>query len=94
MQGQDYAKFIEISKRVRWNIDKDLLKGRDSDFSKKFLPDGISKVDQLDSLNDDQKRLLSQIQSETYANMGSIEKASELCINLRLVIFAEPFFNK
>ena len=57
-----YAKCIEVSKRVRWDIDIDVIRGREFDFSQKFLPDGISKVDQLDSLNDDEKRLLSQIQ--------------------------------
>jgi len=75
MQKHDYAKCIEISKRVRWDIDKDLLRGRDFDFSKKFLPDGISKVDQFDFLNDGQRRFLSQIQGRTYANMfGFVER--------------------
>jgi len=40
-----YAKCIEVSKRVRWDIDKDVIRGRQFDFSQKFLPDGISKVD-------------------------------------------------
>jgi len=70
-----YAKCIEVSKRVRWDIDNDVIRGREFDFSQKFLPDGISKVDQLDFLNDDEKRLLSQIQSRTYANMfGFVER--------------------
>lgn len=64
-----YAKCIEVSKRVRWDIDKDVIRGRNFDFSQKFLPDGISKIDQLDFLNNDEKRLLSQIQGRTYANM-------------------------
>ena len=63
-----YAKCIEVSKRIRWDIDKDLIRGRSFDFSKKFLPDGISKVDQLAFLNNEEKRLLSQIQGRTYAN--------------------------
>ena len=70
-----YAKCIEVSKRVRWDIDADVIRGREFDFSQKFLPDGISKVDQLDFLNDDEKRLLSQIQGRTYANMfGFVER--------------------
>jgi DNA-binding Lrp family transcriptional regulator len=70
-----YAKCIEVSKRVRWDIDKDVIRGRQFDFSQKFLPDGISKVDQLDFLNEDEKRLLSQIQGRTYANMfGFVER--------------------
>jgi hypothetical protein len=70
-----YAKCIEVSKRVRWDIDKDVIRGRQFDFSQKFLPDGISKVDQLDFLNEDEKKLLSQIQGRTYANMfGFVER--------------------
>lgn len=64
-----FAKCIEISKRVRWDIDQDVIRGREFDFSKKFLPDGISKVDQLEFLLDGEKRVLSQIQGRTYANM-------------------------
>jgi len=70
-----YAKCIEVSKRVRWDIDNDVIRGREFDFSQKFLPDGISKVDQLDFLTDVEKRLLSQIQGRTYANMfGFVER--------------------
>jgi hypothetical protein len=75
MQTYDYAKCIEISKRVRWDIDRDVIRGRTFDFSKKFLPDGISKVVQFDFLNEEQKRFLSQIQGRTYANMfGFVER--------------------
>jgi hypothetical protein len=70
-----YAKCIEVSKRVRWDIDDDVIRGREFDFSQKFLPDGLSKVDRLDFLNDDEKKLLSQIQGRTYANMfGFVER--------------------
>ena len=70
-----YAKCIEVSKRVRWDIDQDVIRGRNFDFSQKFLPDGISKVDMLDLLTNDEKRLLSQIQGRTYANMfGFVER--------------------
>jgi hypothetical protein len=75
MEGYDYAKCIEISKRARWDIDKDVIRGREFDFSKKFLPDGLSKADQLDFLNEKGQRLLSQIQGRTYANMfGLVER--------------------
>ena len=67
-----YAKCIEVSKRVRWDIDRDLIRGREFDFSKKFLPDGLSKVEQLPFLTDDEKRLFSQVQGRTYANMFAL----------------------
>jgi hypothetical protein len=70
-----YLKCIEVSKRVRWDIDRDVIRGRQFDFSKKFLPDGVSKVDALDFLSDSDKRLLSQVQGRTYANMfGLVER--------------------
>ena len=75
VQAGEYAKSIEVSKRIRWDIDKDVLRGREFDFSKKFLPDGISKVDSLEFLSDEEKRFLSQIQGRTYANMfGFVER--------------------
>ena len=43
-----YAKCIEVSKRIRWDIDRDVIRGRRFDFSRKFLPDGISKVNELE----------------------------------------------
>jgi hypothetical protein len=70
-----YAKCIEVSKRIRWDIDRDVIRGRKFDFSRKFLPDGISKVHELDFLSADDRRLLSQIQGRTYANMfGLVER--------------------
>ena len=70
-----YAKCIEGSKRIRWDIDRDVIRGREFDFSKKFLPDGISKMDRLEFLSNEEKRFLSQIQGRTYANMfGFVER--------------------
>ena len=70
-----YAKCIEASKRVRWDIEHDVIRGRSFDYDKKFLPDGLSKVDQLPFLTRSQARFLSQIQGRTYANMfGLVER--------------------
>jgi hypothetical protein len=72
---QRYARVIEASKRIRWDIDRDVIRGRNFDFAKKFLPDGISKLDRLGFLGADDRRLLSQIQGRTYANMfGLVER--------------------
>jgi hypothetical protein len=70
-----YAKCIEGSKRIRWDIDKDVIRGREFDFSKKFLPDGITQLDQLPFLTGDHVRFLSQIQGRTYCSMfGFVER--------------------
>ena len=67
-----YARCIETSKRIRWDIDRDVIRGRSFDFGKKFLPDGLSKVDELAFLQPAEARLLSQIQGRTYANMFAL----------------------
>jgi hypothetical protein len=70
-----YARCVEVSKRIRWEIDRDVICGRDFDFSKKFLPDGLSMVQEMDFLSNDEKRLVSQIQGRTYANIfGLVER--------------------
>ena len=70
-----YAKCVEASKRIRWDIDRDVIRGRTFDVSKKFLPDGLSRVDSLEFLSDDERRLVSQIQGRTYANIfGLVER--------------------
>jgi hypothetical protein len=69
---QRYAKCIEVSKRVRWDIDRDVIRGREFDFEKKFLPDGLSKVTELTFLRQNEMRFLSQIQGRTYANMFAL----------------------
>ena len=67
-----YAKCIEASKRIRWDIDRDVIRQRDFDFTKKFLPDGLSFVDRLAFLGADERRLLSQIQGRSYANIFAL----------------------
>jgi len=76
MQASErYARCIEFSKRIRWEIERDVIRGRSFDFGKKFLPDGLTKIDSLDFLGRDEKRLVSQIQGRTYANMfGLVER--------------------
>jgi len=70
-----YARCIQISKRVNWDIDEDIVRGRSFDISEKFLPDGLSKVEEQTTLSDDEKRYLSQIQGRTYANIfGLVER--------------------
>ena len=70
-----YARCIETSKRIRWDIDNDVFRGRDFDYSQKFLPDGLSLVHELDFLDNAEKRFLSQIQGRTYANIfGLVER--------------------
>ena len=75
IQTEQYAQCIGASKRVRWDIDQDVLRGREFDTSHKFLPDSISGVDQLEFLSEDEALFLGQIQGRTYANIfGLVER--------------------
>jgi len=70
-----YAKQIAASKRVSWDIAADVIRGRRFDLAHKFLPDGLSRVDELTFLSAAQARALSQVQGRTYANMfGLVER--------------------
>jgi hypothetical protein len=63
--SERYARCIQTSKRVRWDIDKDVIRGRSFDTAHKFLPDGLSLVDAFTTLSTDEKRYVSQIQGRT-----------------------------
>lgn len=70
-----YAKAVEVSKRVRFDIDRDVIRGRQFDFNKKFLPDGLSRINALPFLLPAEKRFLSQVQGRSYANIfGLVER--------------------
>jgi hypothetical protein len=67
-----YAKCIEVSKRVRWDIERDVIRGRRFDFDQKFMPDGLSRIGDLAFLRPAEARFMSQIQGRTYANMFAL----------------------
>jgi len=70
-----YARCIEVSRRVRWDIERDVIRGRRFDLGRRFLPDGLSRVNELTFLGADEARLLSQVQGRTYANVfGLVER--------------------
>lgn len=71
-----YEKAVEVSKRIRWEIERDVIRGRAFDFSRKFLPDGLTKIGRVPFLSENERVLFSQIQGRTYSNMfGLIERA-------------------
>ena len=62
VQTEQYASCVSASKRVRWDIDADVLRGRNFDTENKFLPDSITGIQRLEFLDEQSARLLSQIQ--------------------------------
>src|SRR4029079_14983333 len=63
------------SKRVYWDIDADVIRGRRCDLRNKFLPDGLSLIDGFKTRSRAERRFVSQIQGRTYANVfGLVER--------------------
>jgi hypothetical protein len=72
---EQYAKIVSNSKRVRWDIDADVIRQRRFDYGHSFLPAGLSLVDEVGFLTDDERILLSQIQGRTYCYLfGLVER--------------------
>ena len=66
---------VETSKRVRWEVEEDVIRGRRFDTAHKFLPDGLALAGAFTTLSADEKRFVSQIQGRTYANIfGLVER--------------------
>ena len=73
--SERYARCIDRSKRVRWDIETDVIRGRRFDLADKFLPDGLTLANQMVSLSPEEKRYFSQVQGRTYASMfGLVER--------------------
>jgi len=73
--SERYERCIQASKRVRWDVDQDVIRGRRFDAAHKFLPDGLSLAAAFTTLSADEKRFVSQIQGRTYANIfGLVER--------------------
>jgi hypothetical protein len=70
-----YARCIDASRRIRWDIDQDVIRGRRFNFASRFLPEGLARSIALHFLDEADRRLLNQIEGRTYANMfGLVER--------------------
>jgi hypothetical protein len=72
---ESYARVIDASRAVRWDIDHDVIRDRNFDLQSKYLPDGLSLLETFADLSKDEKRFVSQVQGRTYANVfGLVER--------------------
>lgn len=73
--SERFARCIASSKRVRWDIETDVIRGRRLDRANKFLPEGLTLASRLDFFSPDERIYFSQVQGRTYANMfGLVER--------------------
>ena len=63
-----YQECLDNSKRVSW-LEDDVLADKNFDFSKRFLPNRLSGVDEIGCLNDNEKLLLNQIMGNGYCHI-------------------------
>jgi hypothetical protein len=87
--SERYARCIQSSKRVRWDLEEDVIRGRRFDATQKFLPDGLSLIDAFTTLSAAEKLLVSQIQGRTYANVfGLVERF----INAKILELSQDYW--
>ena len=63
-----YGDCLDHAIKSAWTVD-DCFRGRDFDFSKRFLPDRIAGVDAIACLDADEKRVLNQIRGNSYCHI-------------------------
>jgi len=71
----DYQDTIVASQKVNWRIE-DIIGGEKKlDFSKRFMPESLARVEELSFLNDDEKMVLNQIRGHAYLSIfGLVEE--------------------
>jgi hypothetical protein len=63
-----YGEILKTSLRVDWN-ERQVLEGRDFDYSRRFLPNRLSGVDEIRCLNEEEKLKLNQILGNAYCHI-------------------------
>ena len=69
-----YPEILQNSLKVSWT-EREVLEGRDFDYSKRFLPNRLAGVDEIRCLNDREKLKLNQIMGNAYCHIfGFVEE--------------------
>jgi len=64
--GYTYQGALAAAEVIRWRIE-DIIGGEKRlDFSKRFMPENLARVEQLDFLNDEERLILNQIRGNAY----------------------------
>jgi hypothetical protein len=84
-----HARVVQASKKARFEIERDVLRGRSLTPEHKFLPDGLSLAPTLPCLDEAERRFMSQVQGRTYANLfGLVERF----INAKVLELSHEYF--
>src|SRR6476646_2521574 len=71
----DYRSTYNASLKVNWRLEDIIGGDKKLNFSKRFMPESLARVEELTFLNDAEKLVLNQIKGNTYLTMfGIIEE--------------------
>ncbi|MEB3331666.1 MAG: hypothetical protein VKI83_04135 [Synechococcaceae cyanobacterium] len=74
-QTDIYAQTLQRAARVNWRIEDIIGADKRLDFTKRFLPDVLARVESISCLNDVEKRILNQIRGNSYLHLfGLVEE--------------------
>ena len=68
----DYRDTIVAAQKVNWRIEDIIGGDKRLDFSKRLLPESFARTAELSFLNEDEKRVLTQIRGNTYLTIFGI----------------------
>lgn len=71
----DYRETIVASQRVNWAIEDIIGGDKKLEFSKRFMPESLARVEKISFLDDDERRILNQIRGHSYLSIfGLVEE--------------------
>jgi hypothetical protein len=68
----DYRETLDASLKVNWRVEDIIGGDKQLDFSKRFMPESLARVEELEFLNADEKRILNQIRGHVYLTVFGI----------------------
>ena len=68
----DYRETLDASVKVNWKLEDIIGGDKKLDFTKRFMPEALARVEELDFLNDHEKMVLNQIKGNTYLSIFGI----------------------
>lgn len=69
IQGLNYERLLQISKRVNWRLEDIIGADKPMDFARPFLPESFARTDGLDFLSPAERLKLNQIRGYGYLSM-------------------------
>ncbi len=79
--NQAYAQSLHRSAKVNWRVEEIIGGDKRLDFTKRFLPDVLARVDEITCLSPEEKLILNQIRGNSYLHLfGLVEEFIVPCV--------------